>query len=417
MWNSKYILFFVYVINIIRAFLALKVPHVDEFKDYDSIVYYLPASQNFNGVYLEDNPSLFNLSGLVTPLFPFFLKIFGYNLLAQYMYIFIFIMILILVYKITLKISSKKIAEVAVLLVSLEPSIFISSLSIAPELFFSLVLISAIYFGVCKPFKNEGFNYFLLSFMIGISVLIRPIALVAVICLMIFWAIKYFQTSQSIFLFSAFITPVFALAWSARNFMVHGIFNVSSISANNLFWYEGVPALSEAQGIPFEEAKNIERDIKLKAIGDNPSVSENYNYNSMRGLELIIKYPLGWAESHLKGIGKLIFGVYKSKFEIIDEKVFGISNQVVHGIHFAFLGLIIFFIWILFLCGIKLFLRVDRLNAFIAYIILITVLLPSTGQVAYARFRSPLVPIICIVAALGVQNLTQKYNEGIKWKR
>jgi 4-amino-4-deoxy-L-arabinose transferase-like glycosyltransferase len=368
-------------------------------------------------VYLANEPSLINLSGLVTPLFPLFLRIFGFDLLTQFLYVIIFVLILILVYKITLKISSKKIAQIAVLLVSLEPSIFISSLSLAPELLFSLALTSALYFGVCKPFKYEGLNYFFLSSLIGISVLIRPIALIAVICLMVFWALNYYRTSQSIFLFSAFITPAFALIWSVRNLLVHSIFSVSSISSSNLFWYEGVPALSEAQGISFEEAKNIEGALKAKVIGDSPSVFENYNYNSRRGLELILKYPFGWVESHIKGVGKVIFGVYKSKFKIIDEKVFGISDQALQSVHFIFLGLVTLFIWILFLNGISLFLRLDLLNAQITYLILLTILLPSTGQVAYARFRSPVVPLICIVAAIGVQNLINKYNGRVKWKK
>jgi hypothetical protein len=50
-------------------------------------------------------------------------------------------------------------------------------------------------------------------------------------------------------------------------------------------------------------------------------------------------------------------------------------------------------------------------------LILIAILLPATGQVAYARFRSPVVPIICIVAALGTQDLLSKINKVIKWKK
>jgi hypothetical protein len=237
------------------------------------------------------------------------------------------------------------------------------------------------------------------------------------ICLIIFWLVNFYQTSQTVFLSISVIASVFALIWSIRNLVIHGFFNVSSISSNNIFWYEGVPALSEAKGISFEEAKSIEGELKNQIIGSNPSVIEEYKYNSKRGLELVFNNPIGLIQSHAKGTGKVLFGVYKSKFKIIDEKIFGIDNQVIQSTHFVILGLITLIIWILFLMGVKLFYKLDFLNARIALLIIITILLPATGQVAYARFRAPVVPFICIIAALGVQNMLNKNCKVIKWKK
>ena len=417
MKSAKHILFLVYIINLFRAFLTFKVSSIIEFEDYDLVNYYKPTAQNLYNVYITNDPYLLGLSGFVTPLFPIFLKIFGYGLLARFIYIIIFVLILILVYQITLKLSSKKIAEIAILLVSLEPSLFISSLSLAPELLFSFILTLALYFGVCKPIKNTKLNYILLGILLGVSVLIRPIALVMIICLVIFWTITYFQTSQTIFLYTSIIATVFALAWSIRNSLLHGFFNVSSISSNNIFWYEGVPALSEAKGVSFEEAKNIEGALRKQIIGDYPSVLESYEYNSKRGLELIFEYPIGWIQSHLKGVGKILFGVFKSKYSIINQKVFEVNDQVIQSIHFAILGIITLIIWILFLNGVSQFHKIDIFNSRVFWIILVALLLPATGQVAYARFRSPVVPIICIVAAIGTQNLLNKIQKVIKWKK
>jgi 4-amino-4-deoxy-L-arabinose transferase-like glycosyltransferase len=313
--------------------------------------------------------------------------------------------------------TSKKVAGIAILLLSLEPSLFISSLSLAPELLFSFTLTLALYFGVCKPLKKTELNYLLLGILIGVSVLIRPIALVMVICLIIFWLINYYQTSQTIFLSISVIASIFALIWSFRNLVMHGFFNVSSISSNNILWFEGVPALSEARGISFEEAKSIEGGLKSQIIGINPSVIEEYNYNSKRGLELVFNNPIGLVQSHFKGVGKVLFGVYKSKFKIIDEKIFGIDNQVVQSAHFMILGLITLLIWILFLNGIRLFYKLDDLNARLVLLIVISILLPATGQVAYARFRAPVVPFICVIAALGVQNMLNNNRKVITWKK
>ena len=405
------------MINLLRAFLAIKVSSVSQFEDYDLVNFYKPAAQNLSGVYVSNDQNFLRLSGLVTPIFPIFLKIFGYGLLVQFIYIIIFVLLLILVYRITLKLSSKKTAEIAVLFVSLEPSLFISSLSVAPELLFSFTLILALYFGVCKPIKNTELNYLVLGSLLGISVLIRPIALVMIICLVIFWIITYHQTSRAIFLSTSIITTVSALIWSTRNLVVHGFFNISTISSNNILWFEGVPALSEAKDISFEEAVSVEEALRDQRIGVNSSVFESYNYDSKRGLELIFEYPSGWLQSHLKGVGKILFGVFKSKYRIIDTEVFGVNNHVLLNIHYIILGLITLLIWILFIIGVSQFYKLDVFNTRFFLLILLAVLLPATGQVAYARFRSPVVPIICIIAAMGTQNLFNKIYKVAKWKK
>jgi len=417
MWPTKSILLLTYFINVIRIVIAFKVSTISQFQDYDLITYYKPSAESFSKVYFTNEPNFLKLSAFVVPLFPLFLKIFGYGLLAQLVYMILFILILILVYKITLKLSSKKIAEFAILFVSLEPSLFISSISLAPELLFSFILTLALYFGVCKPIKKTELNYLSLGILIGISVLIRPIALIMIICLIIFWIINYYQTSQIIFLSTSVFVSAFSLIWSFRNLVLHGFFNVSSISSNNIFWYEGVPALSEAKGISFEEAKSIEGGLKNQIIGNNPSVLEEYKYNSKRGLELVFEHPVGWIESHFKGAGKVLFGVYKSKYELIDEKIFGIDNQNFQIVHFIILGFITLLIWIFFLNGIKLFHKLDFLNARLFLLIILAILVPATGQIAYARFRSPTVPIICIIAAIGAQNILTNNFKAFIWKK
>ena len=417
MRTLKSILIITFAINVFKVIIAFKVLHISQFQDYDLVNFYKPTAESFSEVYILNDTNFSKLSAFVVPVFPLFLKIFGFNILAQSVYIILFILILILVYKITLKLSSKKVAGIAILLLSFEPSLFISSLSLSPELLFSFVLTLALYFGVCKPIKKTEINYLILAILIGISVLIRPIALIMIICLTIFWLANYYQTSQSVFLVMSVIASVFALIWSFRNFFIHGFFNVSSISSNNIFWYEGVPAFSEAKGISFEEAKSIEGELKIQLIGNNSSVIEEYKYNSTRGLELIFNNPIGFIQSHIKGVGKLLFGVYKSKFRIIDEKIFGIYEQAIQNAHFVILGLITLFIWILFFTGVSSIYKLDFSNALVTSIIIVTILLPATGQIAYARFRAPVVPFICIIAALGVQNMLHKNRKVVKWKK
>lgn len=168
--------------------------------------------------------------------------------------------------------------------------------------------------------------------------------------------------------------------------------------------------MAEAKNLSFEEAKLIESDRRVFELGINPTVSELYSYNSNRGMALIKEYPIGWIQSHINGIGKILFGVYKSKYKIINEEVFGLNSNLLNNFHFICLGLITLAIWFFFIFGIRVIVQLDFNSALVLFILVISIIVPATGQIAYARFRVPTVPFICIVAALGLNKLWSERN-------
>ena len=52
-------------------------------------------------------------------------------------------------------------------------------------------------------------------------------------------------------------------------------------------------------------------------------------------------------------------------------------------------------------------------------LITVSSILPASGQVAYARFRSPIMPFVCIISAVGLVKLKESYlkkkNE-VNWR-
>lgn len=165
-----------------------------------------------------------------------------------------------------------------------------------------------------------------------------------------------------------------------------------------------MPALAEDSGITFENATAIESNLRTQEIGNNAPVDEVFSYNNNRGLELVTEHPLGWFIVHIKGTAKLLFGIYKSKYEVIISSIYGIENHLLINIIFAMLGALILMIWILFYLSLKPAFKRGRRFAGISLVIIMFLLVPATGQVAYARFRAPASPFICILIGYGIQS-------------
>lgn len=399
----KHLPMLIYLINLNKIIIGFQLSRVNEIYDPDLISYYEPVSKNFLDTYFGVRPQFTYLSAQVTPFFPIFLKISGNRSVGLFIYALLSILILVLTYKICLKLFTKKVAIITIFILSIEPSFYASSLNLAPELLFAFTMVLTTYLIICKPYKKIYFNYTISFFIIGLSVLIRPIALVLIIAILLFWVASYIRDKDNLKIVYALITILPSLFWSFRNYIVHGFFNVSSISAHNLLWYEGVPALAESTGITFEEAGAIESNLRDQYLGRNAGVLELYDYDRKRGIELVLDHPIGMVIAHLKGAAKLVFGVYKSKYEIIINNVYNIENQIYYKFVYACLGIIILSIWLLFFYGLKPAFRQNYMASNLMLFMIILILIPASGQVAYARFRAPISPLLLVFAGYGLQ--------------
>jgi 4-amino-4-deoxy-L-arabinose transferase-like glycosyltransferase len=413
----KYFMVFICLINLNRIIISIQLSRDNAIYDPDLINYYEPVSKNFLDTYFSTKPTLSILSAQVTPLFPLFLRIFTNRSAGLFAYSLLSIVILFLTYKISLKLFTKKIALISILILSIEPAFYASSLNLSPELLFTFAITVGVYFVICKPIPLEFLNYIIFCFAIGASVLIRPIALFLIASFFMFWIIKSISERKYIKLIYAMITITPSLLWSFRNYFVHGFFNVSSISANNLLWYEGVPALAEDMRITYEEASGLESKLRDQSVGQTADVHSTYLYNNARGLELIFNHPVGWLISHLKGAAKLFFGIFKSKYDIIISSIYKIENQNFNRIIFLFLGIVILSIWILFFYGIKSAFLKDNISTSVLLSIIILLLIPASGHIAYARFRVPTSPLLCIFIGYGIQEFLKNNYIGKLRKR
>ena len=405
--QSKYLLLLIFSINIHKLFISFQLLSIEKNYDVDYLNFYEPVSKNILKTYFLQDPNMSILSAQVTPLFPIYLSLFPDRELAMIANVIMSFVVLILVYFIVLNFSSHRIALISVIILSVEPSFYASSLNLATETFFTLFLVLGIYFTTSKPFSNNNINLLLQAVFFGMSALVRPIALIAIIVLSLLYLVCFIKTSKKIYFVSIFLVSIPSIIWSFRNFITHGIFNISLMSANNIFVYDGVAALSIAEDITFEEAGRIESDLKAASLGSIYNVKESYDYDNNRGLELITEHPISVLILHCKGVFKTSFGVFKSKFYIIFNEIYRIDSNKLTGIILLSLGLLVVCIWILTIYGINPALKCDSYNTILILLLIVSIILPATSHVAYARFRAPVAPLISIIAALGLNHLLQ----------
>ena len=222
--TKKFLFIVLLFLQLGKLLLAIQLVDVIEFKDHDLIHFYEPAGRNFSSIFLSSNPENPFLSSLVTPIFPLFLNFFGTSIFAHVTYFFLSVFILFLIYKICLVFVSRTMSALAILFLSIEPSFLMSSLSLTPELLFSFTIVSALFFLICKPFRNNDLNLTAFSLLAGLSVLIRPIALIMILVLSIFWIYHFLTRHKKINLLFAILTSIFAVTWSIRNYILHEIF-------------------------------------------------------------------------------------------------------------------------------------------------------------------------------------------------
>ncbi len=388
--------------------MALKLSKNNSIYDPDLVNYYEPTSKNLNSIFYP-NALYDHLSAQVTPIFPIFLRLLQNRISAMLAIVLLSFTILLLVYFISIKLLPKNWALVPVLILSIEPSFYAASLNLAPEIIYSIALVAGVYFVVYQPFHNHQINTLLFCFFIGISVIIRPIGIVLVVFLLVSYSYKLVKNFTANYLLSSIVLVLPSIVWSLRNYFEFGFINVSSISAHNLLWFESVPAYAHENNLTFEEATALELERKRNLLGSDPNVIDSYTYNKNRGLELMIEHPKGLLISHIYGTPKIMFGIFKSKFSIILNYIYGINGELITSVIYIFFGLCILFIWILFLIGMK-STSESNFPVFVLFaLIAVSSILPASGQVAYARFRAPIMPFVCIISAIGLVRLKESY--------
>ncbi|MEK7578817.1 MAG: glycosyltransferase family 39 protein [Patescibacteria group bacterium] len=207
--------------------------------EFQNIVKNLISRQTFS----LDSESPFYPTNFRTPIYPFWLAIiyliFSSFKPAIFIGAAIFALSAPLVYLIAKEIFSEKIALASAVLFAIEPwALFQSGFLVAEQIFMPMFLLSAYLF--CRYLKlNKHFYLYCASFLLGVTALIRPIALFFIsVFLFLIFLLELKTSTKSAFKYSALSLLVFVLVlspWLIRNKIVLNTWKISSISDVNLY--------------------------------------------------------------------------------------------------------------------------------------------------------------------------------------
>lgn len=370
---------------------------------------YIWLAQNFTGSYGLTGSINPYLSLRRTPIYPLFLSIFSQgngllsSLLVQQL---LSVGIACLTWLLARKLYTEKIAWISTFLVSIETALLSSSFMILSETLFTFLFLAGIVTFVYAENSHSRLVYYTLSgLLFGLSSLTRPIG-IAIIIIIVLHILMSKDSKRLESFIAIFVTLTLIIAWSLRSFVSFGIFDVSSIQSHNLHLFEGSGARAYRLGIPLDEVHALESDLMKRTLGDNFTLEEEQKYRTTRGLNLIFNNFPWFIQMHIIGAVKLLIGPGQgdSLSFLTSGKVFVATNVW----HFLLLGLLLTVTLSIFLMATVGIYKRARVQQPIVLVSLLVIIVISSGIQAYARFRAPIAPLLCIFAAAGIYELLKR---------
>jgi hypothetical protein len=213
------------------------------------------------------------------------------------------------------------------------------------------------------------------------------------------------------------------MAWQARNKAVTGSFVFSTIGGKDLYYDMACAILAKKAGISFHDQKaEMGYNDPEKYFAQRPeqrgwSHAQIVDFQQKEAIKIILTHPVlfltnvvfraGWT---LVGIGLsdwlYVFNVKMQQIDKVLEnrrdplRLFK-GSTVTLAASVGLLALLSLY-WILFLTGLvceKAYTRPEVI--FLLLIVAYYVLLPAAAGIGYARFRHPIIPIMCVLAGKG----------------
>jgi 4-amino-4-deoxy-L-arabinose transferase-like glycosyltransferase len=373
---------------------------------------YLSAAEKFTSIYslyYSKNPYL---SLRRTPGYPLLLSFFDFPsdlvkfLILQQVLV---LVSAILLYLTVREISTPRIAKFASIFLMLEPSIVAESFMLLSETAFMAILIFGFLLYALTFRKRNSSKFLVVSCLVfGFAILVRPVAIILFVMILIELFFRRRDFRLRVIITSTFVLILPTVLWSLRNFSVFGVYAVSSIDAHNIHLFEGSGALSERNGISLEQVHKVESERLIETLGPNSSLGDEQRYRYIRGLTLIAQNFPWFIRMHLEGSVRVLFG--PAQGELIQFLSGGKRSHATYWFEKAYLLAAIAFstvLFVLFIFGLRKLTFSTRLIALVG----LSLLVVSSGVGAYGRFRVPLAPTLCVLAATSLNQLVSKKLE------
>ena len=322
---------------------------------------------------------------------------------------------IVLVYLLAREVVAERAAAAAALVAAIDPPSNTHAVVMLTETVFTFLFAFAC-LAVCRAVRARSASWAAAAGLaMGLSILVRPIALYVGPLLALFAAVACPPPAPRRLLLGALVLALSLappLAWMARNASIGAGFLLSSIEGANLLFYRAAPVLARARGIPWQQAMDELNAEVVRRVGNAPRYGVAAAAASKRlALEIVLAHPLGTAAMIAEGTVRfwaapgnadlmLLLGVTELGHEARwpergppDARAAGwLLGVVAQLVHVAILAAA--------LCGLVAWARPPRWPELAFTLGLLTAFtLLSAGPGAYARFRVPVVPLIALLVA------------------
>ncbi len=318
-------------------------------------------------------------------------------------------------------------AMMAGAVVALDPLQFASSGTILTESLATLTLVGIVAVGVFVfARRNDEVRprvVVALGTVTAAAIMVRPTMYFFPLVGLVFLAFRFRDRPiRRLFaLLLAFAMPIVVVAggWQVRNHYAVNSWQIAGAGAVTLYCYDAAAVQAQVNNRGMASAR--------RELGCNPTGWDNlakacpawwgcdvphplergksFDNMSRRGLHVLVRNPLQTAQVAFKGLVRETLG---PGTDTVRRFLNASSSPALTIALFSWTLLL----WMLALVGAFVALR-SRLRAFWAFVIgiVVYVMVASAGAEADARFRTPIVPLLALLAAVGTQHLVRRVRE------
>ncbi len=314
----------------------------------------------------------------------------------------------------------------ASILYLIDPVTIVSSLTIATDIFYVLLLVYAFYFFFTSNI-NEKTKWAIGGLFLGFSTLVRPISMFLLIVFVLMYILKTYRLKRS---FKTIVIPVLlccvvyasvVVPYVVRNKKVSGVYGISTVKSYNLYHYYIPEFLSYKKGISTTDAR-LEVGKGL-GVFDERSLA-NASKMEKRAKEFLFDMPISYGFFHIiktipffisSGIetlftnyndasgeevlptikenltSLLLSGKIGSVFKIVSENPVIGAEQIILGA-----------LWLLALLSVYISYKRKELSKILLLWVVILYFALLTGPVAYSRYRLPATPFLFLLATYAI---------------
>jgi len=380
-----------------------------------------------------DVPQTFRTPGLPMLLVLIY-SVFGVSFIpVVVLQIFLSIGTIILTYLTAKKLWGDRIGIIAAGFLCLDILSFTYSLKVLTETIFTFILLVMIYLSV-EIFRRKegGWRGWAVGWCIGVGTLFRPVGLYMIApLLLVFFLAGIFRKwggKRVVNAVLAIFVP-FAICvggWTYRNYKVTGEAIYTSFDGYYLLFWHGAAIISARDGLGLEEAQ---AKLGMDGRGNGYKLlhpeTKDYNFEQMsriwkRDGKELVKQNFGiFCRNEINGILQIIFrpGTYEFwpmlgiKGSLRERFNFGKYPWAFVTLAGAMLYLLVIYGGIMrwAAAGIK-GIKVDWLQVLI-WLLIIYLIVTSGGPAGQSRYRTPVMPLLSMYAALGWEMMVSSWKK------